>query len=99
MDKCSKVFVPVRVLFLPPISPHAIDKHNFISTRDLLEGFYYFYMGRVAMFTCVCMRMCVCVCVHVTVFRSAFLFVVRVNEWKTLEREQDIYCVFVCVCL
>lgn len=74
-------FVPVHVLFLPPISPHAIDKHNFISTRDLLEGFYYFYMGRVAMFTCVCMR--VCVGVHVTVFRSAFLFVVRVKEWKT----------------
>lgn len=33
-----------------------------------------------------CLRVCVCVyacvCVHVTVFRSAFLFAVRVNEWK-----------------
>lgn len=31
---------------------------------------------------CVCVCVYACVCVHVTVFRSAFLFAVRVNEWK-----------------
>lgn len=99
-DKCSKVFVSfsVRVLFLPPISPHAIDKHNFISTRDLLEGFYYFYMGRVVMFTCVCMRICVCVCLWARNCISKCISLRCACEWVENVRARARYRLRVCMC-
>lgn len=100
MDKCSNVFAsfPFTFSFFLPFPLMLSINTTLFQLVTSWKDFTIFTWGVwQCLRVCACVCVCVCVGVHVTVFRSAFLFVVRVKEWKTLEREQDIDCVFACV--